>query len=77
MNRDIIIAYRQEKHSLEICCTVSLHELLFGAQEDVGFVPAHREAELTLGITISHMCLCTNPALCTYLTSWLICRSRR
>lgn len=37
MDEEITFAYNQGKHSLEICGTVSFHELLFGSQEDVGF----------------------------------------
>lgn len=52
MDNEITVAHGQEKHSLQICGTVSLHELLFGSQEDVGFKPEHREAELTLGSSL-------------------------
>lgn len=33
------------KHSLKISGTVSLHELLFGSKQDVGFKPVNRQAE--------------------------------
>lgn len=47
-----LLSVARGKHLLEICGTVSLHELLFGSQEDVGFKPGHRETELSRGIII-------------------------
>lgn len=55
-------------HSLKICGTVRLHELLFGSQEDVGFKPENREAELTVCLCL-HVSRRPPDVLCTYLTS--------
>ena len=49
MDNEIIVAYNQGAHSLQICGTVSLQELLFGSQQDVWFKPEDRKAEVTLG----------------------------
>lgn len=48
MDNEMIVAFKQGTHSLQICGTVSLHELLFGSQQDVRFKPEDGEAELTL-----------------------------
>lgn len=61
MDNEMIVAFKQGTHSLQICGTVSLHELLFGSQQDVRFKPEDGEAELTLWSSEqSHMCLCIN-----------------
>lgn len=52
------------KHSLEICGTVRLHELLFGSKEDVGFKPEHREAEVTLGSSLLALVRLQNAVAC-------------
>lgn len=52
------------KHSLEICGTVRLHELLFGSQEDVGFKPEHREAEVTSGSSLLALVRLQNAVAC-------------
>lgn len=62
MDAEITVACGKGKHSLEICGTVGLHELLLGSQEDVGFKPEHREAEFTLGS--SEQSLTANTVTC-------------
>lgn len=52
VQQESLVAPHRGKHSLEICGAISLHELLFGSQEDVGFEPEHREVELTGGSSL-------------------------
>lgn len=43
----------KSERSLEICGAVNLQELLFGSQEDVGFEPEGREAEVNVSVMTS------------------------